>query len=75
MRKPNINCHKGDFFFHNSQLTEFCIAHEKFSAVRVGQYEVILKMILSNLIVGLPSKFSNIWQIPFEKFIKRKFEI
>ena len=56
MRKPNINCHKGDFFFHNSQLTEFCIAHEKFSAVRVGQYEVILRMILSNWIVGLSIK-------------------
>ena len=32
-------------------------------------------MILSNLIVGLPSKFSNIWQFLLKKFIKRKFEI
>ena len=43
-------------FFRKTQLTEFCIAHEKFSAVRVGQYEVILRMILSNWIVGLSIK-------------------
>ena len=46
-------------FFRKTQLTEFCIAHEKFSAVRVGQYEVILRMILSNWIVGLSIKWSD----------------
>ena len=32
-----------EIFFRKSQLTKFCIAHEKFSAVQVRQYEVCWK--------------------------------
>ena len=43
MRKPNINFNKGGIFNRKTQLRGFSIAHEKVSAVRVGQYEVLLK--------------------------------
>ena len=56
MRKPNINFYKGGIFNRKTQLRELSIAHEKFSAVRVEQYEVLLKMILFNWIVGSPIK-------------------
>ena len=51
-----MNFNKGGIFNPKTQLRGFSIAHEKFSAVRVGQYEVLLKKMLSNRIAGLPIK-------------------